>query len=138
MISQRMDRAIGSDDWITEEDVKDPAPLPDVPGHFVLVRPVTLRPKTKGGLILPDKFQEDAKYLTTVGKVLKVGATAYLDGDRFPTGAWCDEGDYVVYGRNDGTRFLYKGVRVILIYDDQVKMVIDDPKDIDPTFNLSN
>jgi hypothetical protein len=30
----------------------------------------------------------------------------------------------------------YKGVRLILLFDDQVIMKVEDPKDLDPTFNL--
>jgi hypothetical protein len=31
----------------------------------------------------------------------------------------------------------YKGVRLILLFDDQIVMRVEDPKDLDPTFNLT-
>jgi hypothetical protein len=49
-------KAIKNDEWIssTEEEVKDPSPLPFLPGYHVLIRPVTIKATTKGGiLILP-------------------------------------------------------------------------------------
>jgi len=76
--------------------------------------------------------------LTTVGKVLAIGDTAYDDDDKFPKGPWCSVGDYVCYGKHTGQKFFYKGVRMLLMFDDQVSMVIKDPKELDPTYNLSN
>ena len=35
-------------------------------------------------------------------------------------------------------KFFYKGVKLILLYDDQISMVVDNPKDLDPTYNLTN
>ena len=94
--------------------------------------------KTKGGLYLPDSVQNDIAYLTTVGKVLVVGADAYIDQDKFPNGPWCREGDYVCYGKHSGQKFFYKVIKLILLYDDQISMVVDNPKDLDPTYNLTN
>jgi hypothetical protein len=59
-----------------------------------------------------------------------------MDKDKFPGGAWCNVGDYVCYGKHAGTKLLYKGVRLILLFDDQIIMKVEDPKDLDPTFNL--
>ena len=33
---------------------------------------------------------------------------------------------------------IYKGVKLILLYDDQIMLKVENPKDLDPTFNLSN
>ena len=63
----------GNDDWITGKESPDPKVLPNIPGYHILIRPVAIREKTKGGILLPDKFKDDAKYLTTLGRVLKVG-----------------------------------------------------------------
>jgi co-chaperonin GroES (HSP10) len=75
-------------------------------------------------------------YLTTVGQVLQLGDLAYLDKDKFPGGAWCTVGDHVCYGKHAGIKLFYKGVRLILLFDDQIVMRVEDPKDLDPTFNL--
>jgi hypothetical protein len=44
----------------------------------------------------------------------------------------------VCYGKHTGDKFLYKGVQLLLLFDDAIKMVVKDAKDLDPTFNLSN
>ena len=97
-----------NDDWITENNVPDPDPLP-----------------------------EDMKYLTTVGQVVKLGTLSYKDEDKFPEGPWCCEGDYVCYSKHSGQKFVYKGIRYILMYDDQVLMKISDPSDVDPMHDLT-
>jgi len=129
--------ALKNDEWITEENVKDPSPLPEIPGYHILVRPVSVKQATKGGIILPDSTKSDMAYLTTVGRVLKIGNLAYQDS-KFDGKPWCKEGDYVCYGKHTGDKFLYKGVQLLLVFDDSIKMVIKDAKDLDPTFNLSN
>ena len=128
--------ALKNDEWITEENVKDPSPLPEIPGYHILVRPVSVKQATKGGIILPDSTKSDMAYLTTVGRVLKIGNLAYQDS-KFDGKPWCKEGDYVCYGKHTGDKFLYKGVQLLLLFDDAIKMVVKDAKDLDPTFNLS-
>ena len=138
MQQAHMGNSIKNDLWITdEEEVKDPDVLPELPGYHVLVRPVSVKSKTKGGIFIPDSTRDDMSYLTTVGRVVSVGDLAYIDKNKFPTGAWCQVGDHVSYGKHLGTKLFYKGVRFILLFDDQITMRVQDPKDLDPTFNLT-
>ena len=133
----QMGKSVKNDLWITDpEEVADPEVLPKIPGFHVLIRPVSVKSQTKGGILLPDSTKEDMSYLTTVGKVIVLGDLAYMDKDKFPSGAWCNVGDYVCYGKHAGTKLFYQGVRLILLFDDQIIMRVDDPKDLDPTFNL--
>lgn len=140
MINPPMGRAMKNDQWITDEAISDlnPDELPNIPGYFLLVRPVSIKRKTKGGIILPDSTKDDMTYLTTVGKVLRVGDLAYKDSSKFLAGPWCKTGDYVCYGKHAGTKFVFKGYKFILLFDDQVMMVIDDPEDLDSSYNLSH
>ena len=138
MQQAHMGNSIKNDLWITdEEEVKDPDVLPELPGYHVLIRPVSVKSKTKGGIFIPDSTRDDMSYLTTVGRVILVGDLAYMDKNKFPTGAWCQVGDHVSYGKHLGTKLFYKGVRFILLFDDQITMRVQDPKDLDPTFNLT-
>jgi co-chaperonin GroES (HSP10) len=138
MQQAHMGNSIKNDLWITdEEEVKDPDVLPELPGYHVLIRPVSVKSKTKGGIFIPDSTRDDMSYLTTVGRVVSVGDLAYIDKNKFPTGAWCQVGDHVSYGKHLGTKLFYKGVRFILLFDDQITMRVQDPKDLDPTFNLT-
>ena len=138
MQQAHMGNSIKNDLWITdEEEAKDPDVLPELPGYHVLIRPVSVKSKTKGGIFIPDSTRDDMSYLTTVGRVIAVGDLAYIDKNKFPTGAWCQVGDHVSYGKHLGTKLFYKGVRFILLFDDQITMRVQDAKDLDPTFNLT-
>ena len=130
-------KALKNDLWITDDDKKDPIVLPELPGYHILVRPISIKSKTKGGILLPDSTREDISYLTTVGRVLKLGNLAYQDQDKFPNGSWCQENDYICYGKHAGQKLFYKGIRLLLLFDDQVIMKVEDPTDLDPTFNLT-
>ena len=139
MQQAHLGKSIKNDMWITnEEEEATPDILPELPGFHVLVRPVSVKEKTKGGIILPNSTKEDMSYLTTVGKVIKIGNLAYNDTDKFPKGPWCKEGDYICYAKHAGQKIQYKEVKMILLYDDQVIMKVEDPKYLDPTFNLSH
>ena len=132
-----LEKGIKNDLWITDDDQRDPGVLPDLPGYHILVRPISRRETTKGGILLPDSTREDISYLTTVGRVLKLGELAYQDPDKFPNGAWCKKNDYIAYGKHVGQKLFYKGVRLLLLFDDQVIMKVENPTDLDPTFNLT-
>ena len=82
-----LEKAIMNDEWITNGEVPDPEVLPDIPGYHLLIRPMTIRQETKGGILLPDKFKDDMQYLTTVGRVVKLGKLAYLDNTKFQLGS---------------------------------------------------
>ena len=134
----KMEKAVNNNEWIEDEEKADPEVLPSLPGYHILVRPVSVKSKTIGGLLLPDSVKDDVAYLTTVGKVLAVGDLAYKDEDKFPNGKWCDVGDYVCYARHAGQKLYYKGVRLLLLFDDQVMMKVNEPTNLDMTYNLSN
>jgi co-chaperonin GroES (HSP10) len=139
MQQAHLGKTIKNDMWITNKEDKDtPDVLPELPGFHVLVRPVSVKEKTKGGILIPNSTKEDMSYLTTVGKVIKIGNLAYNDTDKFPKGPWCKEGDYICYAKHAGQKIQYKEVKMILLYDDQVIMKVEDPKYLDPTFNLSH
>ena len=139
MQQAHLGKTIKNDMWITDEEYSDtPNVLPELPGFHVLVRPVSVKEKTKGGIIIPNSTKEDMSYLTTVGKVIKIGDLAYNDTDKFPKGPWCKEGDYICYAKHAGQKIQYKEIKMILLYDDQVIMKVEDPKYLDPTFNLSH
>jgi len=67
---------------------------------------------------------------TTVMFVLRLGPDAYKDTSKFPSGAWCKEGDFVIVRTYSGTRVKIFGKEFRLINDDQVDAVVDDPRGI--------
>jgi co-chaperonin GroES (HSP10) len=68
------------------------------------------------------------EHATTVLFVIRAGPDAYTDKAKFPTGAWCKEGDFVLVRTYSGTRFKIFGKEFRLINDDQVDAVVQDPR----------
>ena len=132
-----MEKAIKNDMWVSNEDIPLPKVLPELPGFNILVRPVSIKSQTKGGIFIPDSTKDDMAYLTTVGEVIILGDVAYQDKEKFPKGPWCKVGDYICYGKHSGQKIQYKGLKFILLYDDQIIMKVENPKALDPAFNLS-
>jgi co-chaperonin GroES (HSP10) len=80
------------------------------------------------GLLKPDSLTKIEEHSTTVLFVLKCGSEAYNDKEKFSTGPWCQEGDFVLVRAYSGTRFKIHGREFRLINDDQVEAVVEDPR----------
>ena len=132
----QMGNALKNDEWIDADDIELKS-LPELPGFHVLIKPVSVKSKTKGGIFIPDSTKDDISYLTTVGEVIGLGELAYKDENKFPNGNWCNVGDYVCYGKHAGTKLFYQNIRMILLFDDQIIMKVDDTTDLDPSFHLT-
>nr|ASN63554.1 co-chaperonin GroES [uncultured virus] len=104
--------------------------MPDPTGWRILVLPYKGKGKTAGGIWLPDQALAQNEVSTQVGYVLKVGPLAYEDQAKFPEGAWCKEGDWVVFARYAGSRFKIEGGEVRVLNDDEILATILDPEDI--------
>jgi co-chaperonin GroES (HSP10) len=116
-----------------------------------LIMPVRPLEKSKGGIVLVHESQENAQYLTYIGKLIAIGPL-WCDGPNFAqygrepgllerlrrrvfgardqVPAWRPElapGDWVIYGRHAGQRVEYKGVRFLLVNDDEKLMKIRSP-----------
>jgi len=68
------------------------------------------------------------EHATTVLFVLRVGPDAYKDTAKFPSGAWCKAGDFVLVRTYTGTRFKIFGKEFRILNDDQVECVVQDPR----------
>ena len=62
--------------------------------------------------------------------MLKVGELAYADQNKFPTGPWCKEGDWVIFARYGGSRLNIDGGEIRILNDDEILAVVNDPDDI--------
>ena len=113
--------------------------LPRPVGYRVLVALPQPEETYEGTSILKTDTERSRDHIMSIiGLVVELGDQAYGDEERFPTGPWCKEGDYVAYGKFIGQKLQYKGVKFLLLFDDQIIMRVDKPTDLDPTFNLSN
>ena len=105
--------------------------MPQPTGWRILILPYKGKKKTEGGVYLPDQAVEREALATVCGYVLKVGPLVYKDPDKFgETGAWCKEGDWVIFGRYAGSRFKIDGGEVRLLNDDEILATINNPEDI--------
>ena len=104
--------------------------LPNPTGWRLLVMPFAVKEKTQGGIIIAQETLDRARVATQVGYVLKMGDLCYEDKDKYPTGPWCKEKDWVIFARYAGSRMEIDGGEIRLLNDDEVLGTIDDPNDI--------
>ena len=104
--------------------------MPTPTGWRLLILPYRGKGKTEGGILLPDAVIDRESLATVCGFVLKLGPLAYEDKEKFPSGAWCQEKDWVIFGRYAGSRFKIDGGEVRILNDDEIIAVIQDPEDI--------
>lgn len=115
-----------TDKTIEGEDLLEK--LPDPKGYRILIATAEVSQKTQGGVIIPDERKNAEETASMIGYVLKVGAEAYADASRFPSGPWCKAGDFVIFRSYSGTRFKVHGKEFRLINDDTVEAVVEDPR----------
>tara|TARA_R100000544_G_scaffold36550_1_gene25082 strand:- start:1056 stop:1508 length:453 start_codon:yes stop_codon:yes gene_type:complete len=104
--------------------------LPRPTGYRILILPFTASSVTKGGIHLAKATVDKERLATVVGYVVAKGPDAYGDLNKFPDGAWCEEGDWVIFGRYAGARFQIEGGDMRLLNDDEILACIDDPEAI--------
>ena len=104
--------------------------LPDPSGYRILCAIPEIEEQYESGIIKSDMTLQHEELLTTVLFVVKMGPDCYKDPSRFPTGAWCKEGDFVLVRPHAGTRLKIHGREFRIINDDSVEGVVEDPRGI--------
>ena len=104
--------------------------VPRPTGWRIVVLPYRGVGKTKGGVLLTDKAVEDQQLASVCALVLKVGPDAYSDPEKFPTGPWCKEGDWVIIARYEGSSLKIEEGELRILNDDEVLGTVDSPEDI--------
>ena len=104
--------------------------LPNPTGWRLLVMPFKVKEETKGGIIIAQETLDRARVATQVGYVLKMGNLCYQDKDKYPTGPWCKEKDWVIFARYAGARMEIDGGEIRMLNDDEVLGTIENPEDI--------
>ena len=120
---------------VTESKKDQPEPetasqLPEPCGYKILIAIPEVEESTEGGIIKPDIVRELEEYSTVVGFVLNIGPDCYDGKKKFPSGAYCKEGDFILFRAFQGTRIRIHGKEFRLINDDNVEAVVDDPRGI--------
>ena len=107
--------------------------LPKPSGYHILCAIPEAEEEIDGSDIGLIKAQETIRYeemLTTVLFVVDLGPDCYKDATRFPSGAWCKKGDFILVRPNSGSRLVIHGKDFRMINDDSVEGVVDDPRGI--------
>ena len=114
---------------LTEEELDSLLPTPV--GYRVLVAmPEIEATYGESGIIKSSREVQLDTVMSTIGLVLDMGKQAYSDKERFPTGPWCKQGDYVMFRMNTGTRFKVSGIEYRLMNDDSIEAVVTDPRGV--------
>ncbi len=105
--------------------------LPKPVGYRILVALPQPKETFEGSSVLKTETAKSQDHIMSIiGLVVDMGSGAYADKDRFPDGAWCKEGDFVMFRMNSGTRFTIGGIEYRLMNDDSVEAVVADPTGI--------
>jgi co-chaperonin GroES (HSP10) len=104
--------------------------LPKPSGYRILCAIPEVEKEFESGILKADETLRHDELLTTVLFVVDLGPDCYKDPARFPSGAWCKKGDFVLIRPNAGTRLVIHGREFRIINDDSVEGVVDDPRGI--------
>jgi co-chaperonin GroES (HSP10) len=110
------------------EDINAAKQMPEPTGYHILVTLPQVEKVTDGGVHLPDQHLTNETTASVVGFVVAMGPDCYRDEKRFPSGAWCKEGDFVLFRPYQGSRFKVHGVEFRVINDDSIEGVVGDPR----------
>lgn len=118
------------DHVVKAEQAEAAKQLPDPCGWRILIGFPKIEEKFESGILKSDNMIRQEEVATVVGFVIKMGPDCYKDTARFPGGAYCKEGDFVLLRAYAGTRFKVHGVEFRLINDDAIEAVVQDPRGI--------
>jgi len=104
--------------------------LPRPSGYRILCAVPDIEKEFESGLVKSDETIRMEETLTMVLFVVELGPDCYKDPARFPTGPWCQQGDFVLVRPYSGSRLVIHGKEFRLINDDSVEGVVQDPRGI--------
>jgi co-chaperonin GroES (HSP10) len=111
-----------------EEEKATQLPVPS--GYKILCAIPEAQKEFESGLAKADETLKIEEVLTTVLFVVALGPDCYMDKDRYPTGPWCKEGDFILVRPNSGSRLIIHGREFRIINEDSVEAVVSDPRGI--------
>jgi hypothetical protein len=104
--------------------------LPKPSGYHILCAIPEVDKMYDSGLAKAGETMHIEEVLTTVLFVVEMGPDCYKDPAKFPSGAWCKKGDFVLVRPNSGSRLVIHGREFRMINDDTVEGTVDDPRGI--------
>jgi co-chaperonin GroES (HSP10) len=125
-----LDRAVDLTQLLNKSNEEKATQLPKPSGYRILCAIPEVEKEHDGGIIKADETLRYDELLTTVLFVVDLGPDCYKDPARFPNGAWCKKGDFILVRPNAGSRLVIHGRDFRIINDDSVEAVVDDPRGI--------
>lgn len=104
--------------------------IPNPKTYHLLCMLPEAKEEYEGGLLKASQTMQYEELLSPVLFVAKMGPDAFKDEKRFPSGASCQVGDFVIVRPNSGTRMKIHGTEWRIINDDSVEAVVSDPRGI--------
>jgi len=104
--------------------------IPDPVTYHLLCMLPEAKEGYEGGLLKANQTMQFEELLSPVLFVAKIGPDAFKDEKRFPSGASCQVGDFILVRPNSGTRMKIHGTEWRIINDDSVEAVVEDPRGI--------
>jgi co-chaperonin GroES (HSP10) len=134
MSELNLSKAVDLSAILNKEAEERASQLPKPQGYRILCAIPEAEEAFDSGIIKSDETRRHDELLTTVLFVVDLGPDCYSDTTRFPNGAWCKRGDFVLVRPNAGTRLVIHGREFRIINDDSVEAVVQDPRGIKRKF----
>ena len=125
-----LSKAVDLSAIMEKSDEEKATQLPKPSGYRILCAIPEMEKEHESGIIKADITLQNEELLTTVLFVVDLGDDCYKDPIRFPNGAWCKQGDFVLVRPHAGTRLVIHGREFRIINDDSVEAVVADPRGI--------
>tara|TARA_R110002020_G_scaffold38132_1_gene114920 strand:- start:434 stop:844 length:411 start_codon:yes stop_codon:yes gene_type:complete len=122
---------IGLEESTESESPRFARQLPEPKGYKLLIALPEVEETTEGGIVKSAQAQHEESISTVVGWVVSMGPDCYSEFTRFPTGPYCQVGDFVIFRAFSGTRIKIHGKEFRLINDDTVEAVVEDPRGVE-------
>lgn len=129
MTEAAMEIPVDENNELAMDELEALIPVP-VGYHLLIKMPEVEHTYGDTGIVKTAQTLQHDTILNMVGLVLDMGDDAYNDKSKFPTGPWCEVGDYVMFRANSGTRFKVAGQEYRLMNDDSIEAVVQDPSAI--------
>jgi len=125
-----LNKAVDLTQLLDKSNEEKATQLPKPSGYRILCAIPEQEKEYESGIVKADETVRNEETLTTVLFVVDLGPDCYKDANRFPSGAWCKKGDFVLVRPYAGSRLIIHGREFRMINDDSVEGVVDDPRGI--------
>ena len=115
-----------------EKEKKMAGQLPRPCSYHILVAMPEKEEKTDGGIYLTESLRDREETASITAYVMALGPDCYAQTPqrKFPSGAYCKEGDWIVMRAYSGTRLEIHGKQFRIITDDVPQAIVDDPRGV--------